>query len=211
LKYLSKIINKADVKLLLLSVIVFFGSCTGSRLHTGEYTIERRGYVEKLKLDSAGQFQYSLFVGLSKRKSFGRWQYIKHRIYITSDTSLAKRNGTAEERKLGDRSDNVKLIKLVDSLVNAPVQGLGFTINDGVRVESDSNGLVYFPGIIHYIHIEYFKRYQFFYSIRNPESDYIEIRLAPINSSEVYFNRERVVVRNRKVKFNNSIYKLSGK
>jgi hypothetical protein len=145
------------------------------------------------------------------RESFGNWEKVKHRIYITSDTSLAKRNGTAEEKKLGDRSENVKLIKLVDYLVNAPVQGLGFTINDGVRVKSDSNGLVYFPGIIHCINIEYLKRYQFFYSIRNPESDYIEIRMAPINSSEVYFNRERVVVRNRKVKFNNSIYKLSGK
>lgn len=199
------------MKLLLLSVIVFFGSCTGSRLHNGEYTIERRGYVEKLKLDSAGQFHYSLFVGLSKRESFGRWQYIKHRIYITSDTSLAKRNGTAEERKLGGRSDNVKLIKLVDYLVKAPVKGLGFTINNGIKVKSDSNGFVYFPGIIHCINIEYLKRYQFFYSIRNQGSDYIEILLTPINSSEVYFNRERVVVRKRKLKFKNSTYKFSGK
>lgn len=198
------------MKLLLLTVVLIFGACSSSRLQIGGYTIERKGYVEKLDLDSFGRFQYSLFAGLLMRESFGSWQKIKHRIYITSDTSLAKRNGTAVESVLKNRNNSVKVIKLVEYLDNTPVQGLNFTVNDGVGVKSDTNGFVYFPGNINCINIYFLKQYQFFYMPRNPDSDYFEIRLAPINSSEMYFSKARIILKKGKLKFNNKVFKLKG-
>ncbi|MBI3137279.1 MAG: hypothetical protein HYZ15_01705 [Sphingobacteriales bacterium] len=198
------------MRVYLFVLLLLFISCTRNSMPQGEFSIERRGFLEKFKFDQSGRFEYSLYAGLYLRESYGTIEKKNHKLLITSDTFLTKRNGSVKESVKG--FDNLQksytIIKTLNYLDSTPICGLEYFVNNTTKVVSDSNGSVTIDQKLNNVNIVFFKNYQFYYQVKNSNSDYFEIRLAPINNSEFFFNKEKIIFRKKRLKFNNSTFKF---
>ena len=184
-------------------IILFCSTCKSQKKLYGYYRIDNNSSKSEIRLDTNFTFKYVSKAHLVNIFSEGRWWVQNDTLTLLSFEEITNENGYVKEETIPNQ--NFLEIKIFN-MSGIPLSERKVLINEKDTLLSNSNGIIKYYKPIESIFIKPDKNYDFFYSLKNVNSNEISVFIDPVNSINKFFLRKKVLIKNRRLIYDGFIF-----
>jgi hypothetical protein len=176
----------------IVSIVCSIVSVSCQKKLIGTYVYKNGSSYEKINLNPDSSFIYQYSEGLAQYNSNGLWNVSNSTLFLNSDPLLTNKNGTVNESKGG----NETILQLLN-FSGKPLEGISVYINNTDWRTTNNVGEIVIPFRVLKFYTRFYLGYEFYYEVKNKESNKFTIYLSPSTNSMIHLSSKYKIKHNK--------------
>jgi hypothetical protein len=191
--------------LFIVIVALFAQSCSKNVLY-GKYDCCGSPYFhETIVIDKDSTFKYQGGTHLGLKESLGRWE-VRNKTLILNSFYFETLNGRVNEFRYSNQNYWELRLRTLDS--SYAYGNMTILVNDSLRIQSDTHGLIRVKRAIHNLYINMENGYEYRYLVKDTSANTFYVFFDPIENSKIsIINRKFRIRKSILVDENGSTFK----